>query len=78
MACNMGQRLQDELDKAARIRAQHEMGSNDGTVLMEAKIKESSALQRRSVHVRDCSECWVRPPRQRGEAVTFAGLMAAS
>jgi hypothetical protein len=76
MACNIGQRFQDEFDKAAKIRAQFETGSNDGTVLMEAKIKESSALQRRSVHVRDCSECWVRPPRQRGEAVTFAGLMA--
>jgi hypothetical protein len=78
MACSIGQRFQDELDKAATIRAQYETGSHDGTVLMEAKIKESSALQRRSVHVRDCSECWVRPPRHRDDAVTFAGLMAAS
>jgi hypothetical protein len=68
MACDMGQRYQDEFDKAVAVRAQFEANKVSGSVLMEAKIKESSALQKRSFHIRDCAECWVSPPRLRKAA----------
>lgn len=77
MACNAGQRFQDQLDKAVEARAEFEARAKGGPALMEAQIKESGALQRRSVHVNDCAECWVNPPRRRRAALTFAGLMAA-
>jgi len=68
MACDVGQRLQDEFDKAVSIRAEFEARKVGGDELTGAKVKESSALQRRSFHVHDCSECWVRPPRLRRPA----------
>jgi hypothetical protein len=78
MPCDFGQRLQDEFDKAVAVRAQMETRDVERNVLQEAKVKESSALQRRSFHIRDCPECWVHPPRLRRVVAPYERLLAAS
>jgi hypothetical protein len=78
MACEVGQRLQDEFDKSVAVRVELEARMAERPILQEAKVKESSALQRRSFHIRDCQECWVRPPRLRRTVASYERMMTAS
>jgi hypothetical protein len=68
MACQRGQDLQDDFDKAVGVRIEAEDGGAKLAKNRPEKVAESTALYQRSFHVRECPDCWINPPKPRRTA----------
>ncbi len=66
MSCEQGRTIHDEFDKAVVARAEVESRVDQLSGNQEfraAKGRESVALTKRALHLRECAECWQRPPQ---------------
>jgi hypothetical protein len=60
MACERGQYLQKEFERAVADRISAE--PSNGPRLKEAKTVEARILLERTIHISGCPECWIYPP----------------
>ena len=64
MPCDEGQKLQDEFDNAVAARIQIELRNPRTGEAKDARVAETIALRKRSLHFHKCFRCWDDPPRR--------------